>query len=270
MIYCYTSILNGFDNLRPPAVQEETFVKYICFTNVPNLPRVTPWEYRPAYMLDGAGRSSRAPKILPHLLLPRDAEYSIWQDGNFQLRRPAEQAIAELLTDGRQWAAHQHPCRNCVYDEAGVILNHADMAEWRRTKPEATEDVRRQVEKYQAAGFPRNAGLWANGFIVRRHTPEVARLNELWWKEFAEGSERDQLSFPPARCKAGVEINTIAGAAGDANIFASPWLLHRWHAAWKRNGDNPDFWAERNVTRDRLAELARVTGTDSGIAWLDY
>src|SRR3989304_5543328 len=52
LLYVYTSIMDGFDNLRPPAVPAETFVKYICFTNVPNLPRVTPWEYRSAAILD--------------------------------------------------------------------------------------------------------------------------------------------------------------------------------------------------------------------------
>lgn len=266
MIYVFTSILNGFDNLRPPAVQEETFVRYICFTNVPNLPRVHPWEYRPAYVLGDGSRSSRVPKILPHLLLPRDAEYSIYHDGNFQLRQDAQTIIRELLDGpGRQWAAHKHPCRDCLYQESSIILNHADMAEWRKQKPEATEQIARQIERYRAMDFPERAGLWANGFIARRHTPEVNRLNELWWKEFSDGCERDQISFPVARCQAGLEVSTI-----DADVYASPYLVHRWHAAWKGNGDNPDFWQERNETRDRLARLAELTGSDGGVRWLDY
>lgn len=257
MIYVFTSILNGFDNLRPPAVQEETFVKYICFTNIPNLPRVTPWEYRPAYIAGKPCRSSRVPKILPHLMLPRDAEYSIWHDGNFQLRRSAEEAIQGLLTDGRQWAAHKHPCRTCLYDEAEVVLRDCPLVD--------KEAVASQVSRYRQRGFPEKAGLWANGFIVRKHTPEVARLNELWWEEYSNGCERDQLSFPVARCKAGMEIKTI-----DADVFASPWVLFRWHAAWKNKEDNPDYWGQRNETGDRLAQLARLTGSDNGIDWLDY
>lgn len=232
-------------------------MKYICFTNVPNLPRVTPWEYRPAYIAGKTCRSSRVPKILPHLMLPRDAEYSIWHDGNFQLRRSAEEAIHELLTDGRQWAAHKHPCRSCLYDEAEVVLRDCPLVD--------KESVTRQIERYREAGFPRKAGLWANGFIVRQHTPEVARLNELWWEEYSNGCERDQLSFPVARCKAGMEIKTI-----NADVFASPWVLFRWHAAWKHKEDNPDFWRERNETRDSLAQLAQLTGSDSGISYLNY
>lgn len=249
MVYVYTSILEGFDNLRPPAIPAETFCKFICFTNVPNLPRVTPWEYRPAYMAGKLCRSSRVPKILPHLMLPADAEYSIWHDGNFQLRQGPHTVIGELLSN-HDWAAHRHPGRNCIYEEAKEVLNGCPLVD--------KEEVKRQMDKYRAANFPAHAGLWANGFIVRRHTPAVARLNETWWEEFQSGSERDQLSFPVARCKAGVGLNTI-----NENIFASPWVLNRWHAAFKERDDNPDHWPERREIHGRLKELARLTGSDS-------
>ena|SRR3990167_1394629 len=256
MVYIYTSILNGFDNLRPPAVPAEDLARFVCFTNVPNLPRVYPWEYRPAYLAGKACRSSRVPKILPHLMLPEDAEYSIWHDGNFQLRHDPHLVIRELLKD-RQWAAHRHPCRSCLYDEAEVVLRDCPLVD--------KTAVNQQIARYREDGFPPRAGLWANGFIVRRHTPEVARLNELWWEEFAAGSERDQLSFPVARAKSGLEIETI-----DANVFGSPWILFRWHAAWKERDDNPDFWPGRNRIRLRLADLARLTGSPGGIDFKEY
>lgn len=256
MLYVYTAVINGFDNLRPPAIQPETFVKFICFTNVPNLPRVHPWEYRPAYIAGKPCRSSRIPKILPHLMLPSDAEYSIYHDGNFVFKQDPHRVIEELL--GRHdWAAHKHPARNCVYDEANIILRDCPLVD--------KDAVRAQVADYRAMNFPEKFGLWANGFIARRHTPEVAKLNERWWELFSKGSERDQLSFPVALRDAGLEIRTI-----DQNIFASSYMAFRWHAAWKTHEDNPDYWAGRSETRARLAELARLTGSDSGIHFQNY
>lgn len=256
MIYIFTSILNGFDNLRPPACPVDDDVRYICFTNLPNLPRVFPWEYRPAYITGEAARDARIPKILPHLMLPADAEYSIYHDGNFQLRIDPHAVIRDLL-DCAQWAAHKHPCRDCVYDEAEIVL---------RDCPLVNKDaVMRQITQYREADFPAHAGLWANGFLVRRHTPEVAELNELWWTLFKAGSERDQLSFPVARHRLNVPVNTI-----QADVWGSPYTRHNWHAAWKTRDDNPDFWPQRDRIRARLGELARLTGTDGGIKHQDY
>lgn len=248
MVYIYTSILDGFDNLRPPAIPAETFCKFICFTNVPNLPRVSPWEYRPAYMAGKPCRSSRVPKILPHLILPADAEYSIYHDGNMQLRRPPSEIIEKLLSE-HDWAAHKHPCRNCVYEEVKEVISGCPLVD--------KDEVIRQSDSYRAAGFPEHAGLWANGFLVRRHTPEVARLNELWWEEFKNGSERDQLSFPVALRKSGMSIRTISD-----NVFKSSWVLSRWHAAFKEREDNPDYWPERKEIHGRLKRLAELTGAD--------
>ena len=125
MIYVYTCILGGFDNLRPPLVDPEPGVRFVCFTDCPVLPSVAPWEFRPVhrvYSADMSGRTdmartSRLPKILPHLMLPADADYSIWIDGNFQLRKPASEIINEELRT-EDWAVHQATCgaRTLVLD----------------------------------------------------------------------------------------------------------------------------------------------------------
>lgn len=250
MIYVYTCIIDGFDNVRPPAVPAEDTVRYICFTNIPNLPRVYPWEYRPIYDVGNPSRTSRVPKILPHLMLPEDAEYSIYHDGNFQLRQSAHQMI-DILDDEHQWAAHAHPGRNCIYDEAQILI---------RERIGTRELVEADVARYRAAGFPEKAGLWANGMLVRRHTPEVASLNELWWEFYSRGCERDQISFPPALARSKVRVRTI-----QQNIFSSSCVVFRWHAAWRKKEDNPDFWSQRDSIRGRLSRLAEITGTTGGV-----
>ncbi len=264
MIYVYTSILNGWDNLRPPAVVPVGCVRFLCFTNVPNLPRVEPWEYRPLYHAGEACRTARVPKILSHLMLPPDAEYSIYHDGNLPLRQSPFKIINELLAT-HDWAAHRHPARSCIYDEADIILHHETMDGWRKQNPERAPKIGEEVGRYRAAGYPKHAGLWANGMLVRRHTPAVEKLNECWWKLYAAGGERDQLSFPVARRAEGLEINTI-----DEVISQSPYLGFFFHAAWKDKTGNLECHEERNEIRGRLAQLAAITGSDGGVKYPDY
>lgn len=256
MIYVYTTIVAGFDNLRPPCCPVDHNVRYICFTDVPNLPRVYPWEYRPIYDVRVPPRTARVAKILPHLMLPPDAEFSIYHDGNFQLRE-SPNVLIDLLDSERQWAVHKHPGRTCIYDEARIIVRDCPLVN--------QQSVMDQIADYREQGFPKNSGLWANGFIVRRHTPEVAALNEEWWRLFDKGSVRDQLSFPVARRKVGLEVRTL-----EEDVFNSPYIKFNYHAAWKTKADNPDFWGERDRTRKRLKRLEEVTGTDGRVRFHDY
>ncbi len=254
MIYVYTSILNGWDNLRPPTHPAEPGVRYICFTNVPVLPKVEPWEYRPLYFAGENCRTARVPKILPHLMLPPDAEYSIYHDGNLRLKVRPTLAVKQLL-GSHDWAAHRHPCRTCVYDEARILL---------KENIGTKELIEREIAFYRLTCHPENAGLWANGFIARRHTPEVAALNERWWTLYSKGCERDQLSFPVARAGQ-MPVNSI-----NANVYESPYVDFFWHAAWKDRDTSIEFHPERDVIRERLKTLARLTGSDGGVKYPDY
>ncbi len=243
MIYVMTSNVNMFDNLRTPACPVDHNVKYLCFTNLPIevLPKVFPWQYVPISMEGAACRIARAPKILAHEWLPKDAEYSIYHDANFQLRVDPNQVMHQLLSREIQWAAHKHPCRNCIYKEADVLI---------KEKIGTTALVQAEIARYRERGHPANDGLWANGMIVRRHTPETQELNELWWKLYSEGAERDQLSFPVARRELNVPIRTI-----ESDVWSSPYILFRWHAAWTNKDDNPDYLQQRSEIRRRLETM---------------
>lgn len=258
MIYVYTAIVNGFDNLRQPAVPPEDGVRFICFTNVPNLPRVYPWEYRPIYAFNGndSSRTSRVAKILPHLMLPPDATHSLYCDGNFQLR-VSPTAMVEDLLKNHDWAAHRHPARSCIYREAEIIIRDCPLVN--------SDLVLREADRYRAAGYPENNALWANGMIVRRHTDEVAALNERWWKLYSAGCGRDQLSFPVASSDCRSMIHTL-----DENVYASPWILFRWHAAFRERDDNPDYWEQRDRDRDRLSRLAELVGPAHGLEYAKH
>lgn len=255
MIYVYTSILNAWDNLRPPAVAPEPGVRWICFTNLPNLPAVEPWEFRPVYGLREAGRTARLPKILPHLLLPEDAECSIYHDGNFQLKQSPMSMALQLLAE-HDWAAHRHPCRRCIYREADVLLGE---------RIGTRELVLNEIERYRLIEYPENNGLWANGLLVRRHTPAVKALCERWWRLFSIGCERDQLSFPVARQAEQVAVETI-----DAEIYQSPYMAFGFHAAWKDKPYNPEFHAQRRQIRSTLDRIRDLAGPGVGIQYPEY
>ena len=278
-IIVYTCILGGFDNLRPPLVPPEPGVRFICFTDVPVLPDVPPWEFRPAhrimdgYSADGSSwgynhsRTSRLPKILPHLVLPADCDYSIWLDGNLRLLKPASEIInTEMRFD--DWAAHRHPARGCIYEEAELLqrLKKESPDEWPNMD---ARELDAEIERYRAMGFPEKLNtLSANGIIIRKHTPAVAMLCERWWKLFAAGCGRDQLSFPVALWQSPV-IVTVNRMPHYPDVYSSPLARFGWHAAWKDKPDNVQYRPERERIAARVAKLREVVG-DGSYSWMEY
>ena len=143
-----------------------------------------------------------------------------------------------------------------MYEEGEILI---------REKIGTTTLVEEELSRYRVRGFPRHGGLWANGMLVRRHTPGVATLNELWWDLYSTGCERDQTSFPVARYHEEFLINTI-----DEDIYRSPYLLQHWHAAWKNRDDNPDYWDERDRLRGKLERLSRLAGPNPDITYPEF
>lgn len=121
-------------------------------------------------------------KILPHLYL--DTEFSIWVDGNITLRMSPEEMVAKMTKD---IMVFPNPYRDCLYQE-GMYCAAANL--------DYPETILHQLEEYKKAGFPEKAGLAACGIIVRKHTKEIAELNEKWWAHICRYSNRDQISFP--------------------------------------------------------------------------
>ena len=72
--------------------------------------------------------------------------------------------------------------------------------------------------------YPLNNGLRSGFLIVRRHTPKIAKFNELWWNEVDRGSVRDQLSIDYALWKLGIEPVDIPG-----DLFRGPHYERKSH-----------------------------------------
>jgi hypothetical protein len=242
----YTVILDAWDYLRPPEVVDPK-ARYICYTNH-QMPACPPWEFQPAYCpFDSGARNSRLPKILPDLHFR--ADYSVYHDANFTLKRSPEYLVERYLAPKkREMAMFVHPARTNVEQEAGEIIAHP---EWFPNVDMSS--VYNQVERWKEVGRPE--GLWAAGMIIRKHTPDVAAFNRLWWREFMAGSPRDQLSLPVARHLAGMKIEDIHGniIGGDNDLMG-----FHWHAAWKDKEDNPAREKRLRPYVERMEELKRL------------
>ena len=142
-------------------------------------------------------RNSRIHKILSHQYT--GSEYSIWIDGNIRLLKTPEELVEKYLKD-HDIAVFKHPNRDCLYDESVVCakLNLDD-----------PETIIEQVVMYEESGYAKNKGLCECGIILRRNTPQVQMLNDVWWSEYTRHSRRDQLSFMYAVHITGLRINAI-------------------------------------------------------------
>jgi hypothetical protein len=244
----YTVNANGWDNLRAPEVIEPG-VRYDCFTNTPYQDPVHPWEFRPLYMPTGMppARYARLPKLLPHLFF--DADVSIYHDANFSLIHKPTDIIRDLMPN-HDLALHAHPGRHCLYAEGECCI---------KGKIGNPVEIELQLIAYRNA-VPENYGLWACGFMIRRHTPKIIEFNETWWDLFAAGCARDQISFPAAVKTAGPDLIRIRTLS--SRIYGNEYVRFHWHSAWKTKDDNPNYEGQRARYAERFSALARIAGRD--------
>jgi len=176
----YTAIFGGFDKLSSSVVNKN--VKYICFTDKEI--KCPPWEIvvvKPEY---GLRRENRKYKILSHKFF-EDYDYSIYIDGDYTV-------MCNLLPYIKKWlgendiAVQKHPVRSCLYEEALTCIGQ---------RKDKKEIIIKQIQKYKREGYPPRNGLTDNAFIIRRHTPQIKKFNEMWWNEVRNHSFRDQISF---------------------------------------------------------------------------
>ena len=248
-ITVYTSIIGDYDNLRPPAgpAAGDPRADFVCFADEP-IPTPAPWRLQPApepYPGDTA-RNSRMAKILSHLFVT--TEYSIWLDGNLELLARPSALIDRWLKDADLAVLRHHYAHfddqgfDCIYKEAETCI--------KRRMPEA-EAIRRQAAAYRADGHPVHGGLYVGGFILRRHTPAIRRLNEAWWHEIVTRSARDQISLPYVLQKCGVPVSVIEGS-----IYGNPLVGYHMHAGYESHVDNEPFTEQRKRSAARRLRLS--------------
>ncbi len=175
-------------------------------TNTIACPQPT-WEQRIVKFPHGYRMSARYAKAMAHELLP-EADFSIWVDSNIRLLIAPRRAIKWLRS--RDFAGFKHPDRDCIYEEikACKVLRKSSIAK-----------LSSQRNAYKRAGMPKHRGLLSTRSFIRKHTPRIAELNELWWEELLKRSERDQVSLPFVCWKMGLKWSHIPGKATECTHY---------------------------------------------------
>ena len=208
----YTAIFGGYDQLKEPAVVTPG-IRYVCFTDR-DLESDT-WEIvRVSTSESDPRRASRPFKIRPHAYFK--ASYSLWVDASFTVGVDVRELIRRHL-GSRNLAGFAHRERDCVFDEASVC------AEWLLDDPRI---IASQVLRYAGEGLPRHAGLFECGVLLRKHRPDVAALNELWWDEYGRGCCRDQISFGYSVWQTAFPVALMPGT-----VYSHPGLAYSPHLA---------------------------------------
>ena len=181
----YTCLFGDIDYL-PTAPTDVASANAICFTD--NLDQdAKGWELRsiPNICESDPRRLSRFAKILPHRLL---AEYdvSLYLDCNVRIKRD----VSDLFELDDLWVVPKHPERECIFlEESKAVL--------KLQKDYNIMQLMNQLLRYKLDGMPNYFGLTENNFIIRKHNDNnVIEFCEEWWKEYINGSPRDQISFP--------------------------------------------------------------------------
>ena len=211
MSVIYTAITGRYDNLKPhPPVKN---CKFIAFVDNLKKYRVEGWELRKVISFHSDPiRNAKQYKVLAHEHLPQTT-YSLWIDGNISIKEgfDLDIMIKEFLAK-HDLALFKHQKRNCIYRESQACC---------KRRLEDPHVIDKQITRYRSEGYPENHGLTENGVILRRHSPLIAQLNTVWWKEICEGSRRDQLSFMYSMWKTKTTFATLPGSIIRYNPFFS-------------------------------------------------
>ncbi len=200
-IVVYTSVTNGYDNLKEQRDSAREGIKFIAFTDEPQESKT--WDIQPAWKeFTDPNRNAKIHKILSHKFFP-DHAYSLWMDGSVRIQFPfGVERLAEIYLSDHDMAIFKHPERNCLYQEANTCINR---------NLDNKDIIRQQIQRYTKEGYPPNAGLVEATIILRRHSPKMVEFNEAWWEEIKNGSKRDQISFNYVAKKVGITWRYFPG-----------------------------------------------------------
>lgn len=216
-----TAIIGGGDHLRDDQYIDPDcdYIAYMDKVTESKVWQIRKVEYSP---FNEPVRQAKLYKVLPHLYFRYD--YVLWIDGTVALCAPVGEMI-ELFLSKNDIAIFPHKVRNCVYKEYIADMNCARHA---YDEPlSLREDQRR---RYRFEGLPAESGLFECGFILRRQTERIKRLNNEWWSEISVASASDQVPFMFALYKTKVKVTPMQ--PGD--MYNSRWSNHIPH------GTKPD------------------------------
>ena len=205
----YTAMVGGYDEIMQPVVVDDRF-DYILFSNDIKEDRVGVWQVRPiAYTNPDNTRICRYVKTHPEELLP-GYDASVWMDSNIRIMTSAVyERIVELYESGSLIASINHPERDCIYDEAFIVIAWG---------VELEKIVIDWCHKLRKENYPKHNGLYETNVMFRAHTNEkIQAVDTMWWDCIEKYSKRDQLSFNYVLWKLGINCDYILDKSRNAH-----------------------------------------------------
>lgn len=216
----YTAVVGDLDGLLQPLVSSPEY-DYVCFVRKGCAAGLDGglWQIRELPLdIPDDRLLARYAKARPELT--GDYEWSVWTDGNISIRSESfYDLIDSKIASGVPVSVMKHPRRDCAYDEAYAVLA-AGKAGY--------GELSRIVDFLSREGFPRHAGLFESGIMLRHNIlPSVRKMDDLWWECLSALSGRDQLSLVYCARKAGIEIDPLFPSA--VNIRDCEYVKYVYH-----------------------------------------
>ena len=176
----YTVITGNYDRLQPAP----NFPGWdtVLFTDQ-DVPQKMGWTVRSVYYLDNPVLESRRIKILSHQFLS-NYDLVCYVDANQKLLKPPPSKPV--------WFHHVR--RKTIFEEARQLIINGRFPE---------DEVNKMMSHYINNDY-QDCGLYLNGYFIRRHTPEINLLHDIWFEETERFLPRDQLTLPYAIFRTGI------------------------------------------------------------------
>ena len=180
-----TSLCGDYEELLPPAFLNDGW-RYVCYSDTPRNGWGI-WDIRPIpYENADDTRKSRWAKLHLPFLFP-DAKWVFWLDANILINGDLSALLKDRQGGPGLWLG-RHPARDCVYQEASACV---------ASRRDSEQRLKSQAAAYAQAGMPENFGMWENNcFLIDPASEKTKTVFAEWWKEYDNGSRRDQLSLP--------------------------------------------------------------------------
>jgi hypothetical protein len=185
-----------------------------------------------------ARQLSRLPKLCPEVFLSR-YDWVIYVDNRARLRLAPDVLIdrierqmggADRTPAGRYLARHSQ--RNCAWRESRICLRKGFFTQ-------AEFDAIRN--RFESAGFPRDAGLFVNtGLIQKMGSETTARLNRAWMEAFCRIAGRDQPLLPFVLWQSGQTQHELGFPLTD--IIDWPMFGRKGRIRFQESGIVPEGW----------------------------
>jgi len=181
-ILIYTANFKSYDKFNEISVAYNEIFDYVYITD--RHFRSNTWDVRTIEIKHDGFLDAKMYKILPHKFFP-EYDISIWIDASAKDIKSNFQNLLIYLNN-HNMILPKHPSRTCLFSEAEVCI---------RQKKDNETKILNQIQRYKNLEFPEDSGLYACGFMIRKHN-EIIEFSEAWWNEILNNSKRDQISFP--------------------------------------------------------------------------